>query len=135
MEYNGEEVNVPAGDGISLGIGVFESAGAMGGAQELINIRDKIIGITNFFMRLAMVFSILTVGLVFTSTGWEEYTPTPGVDEILGLKLLVTLFPGLALGVTLLCLYFYPYPKERVQEIKKLMAELHEKKMKKAQTR
>ena len=92
-------------------------------------------GITNFFMRLAMVFSILTVGLVFTSTGWEEYTPTPGVDEILGLKLLVTLFPGLALGVTLLCLYFYPYPKERVQEIKKLMAELHEKKMKKVQTR
>ena len=50
MEYNGEEVNVPAGDGISLGTGVFESAGAMGGAQELINIRDKIIGITNFFM-------------------------------------------------------------------------------------
>jgi len=91
-------------------------------------------GITNFFMRLAMVLSILTVGIVFTSTGWEEYTPTPGVDEILGLKILVTLFPGLALGVTLICLYFYPYPKERVKEIKEQMAELHEKKLKKVQS-
>ena len=91
-------------------------------------------GITNFFMRLAMVLSILTVGLVFSSTGWETYTPTPGVDEIMGLRILVTLFPALAIGISLLCLNFYPYTKERVHEIKKQMADLHEKKMKKVQS-
>ena len=91
-------------------------------------------GITNFFMRLAMVFSILTVGLVFTSVGWEEYTPTPGVNEILGLKILVTLFPAIAIGISLTCLYFYPYTKERVQEMKIQLAELHEKKLKKVQS-
>ncbi|MFW9901848.1 MAG: MFS transporter, partial [Candidatus Thorarchaeota archaeon] len=34
-------------------------------------------GVTNFFMRLAMVFSVLSVSLVFVSTGWETWTPDP----------------------------------------------------------
>jgi GPH family glycoside/pentoside/hexuronide:cation symporter len=85
-------------------------------------------GITNFFMRLAMVLSIVTVGLVFTTTGWENYIPTPGVDTILGLRLLVVVYPGIALGVTLLCLYFFPFSKKRVEELKKQVLELHEKK-------
>ena len=91
-------------------------------------------GITNFFMRLAMVLSIVTVSLVFTGTEWESYTPNPGVDTLLGLRLLMVLFPALAIGVTLLCLYFYPYPKSKVEEIKKQIAELHEQKMKKVQS-
>ncbi|GAF97670.1 unnamed protein product, partial [marine sediment metagenome] len=37
-------------------------------------------GITNFFMRLAMVLSIVTIGMVFTTTGWEDYVPNPGVN-------------------------------------------------------
>lgn len=86
-------------------------------------------GVTNFFMRLAMVLSILTVGLVFSSTGWEEYDPLPGVNVILGLRFLVVVFPGIALGVTLLCLYYYPFTKERVQEIKGELEELHKNKL------
>jgi GPH family glycoside/pentoside/hexuronide:cation symporter len=85
-------------------------------------------GITNFFMRLAMIMSIVTVSLVFTSTGWESYTPNPGADIIFGIKALIVIFPGIALGITLLCLYLYPYTKERVAEIKTQMAELHKQK-------
>ena len=92
-------------------------------------------GITNFFMRLAMVITIVTVSLVFTGAEWETYQPNPGVDVLLGLRLLMVLFPALANGVTLLCLYFYPYPKEKVDEIKKQMAEIHEKKIKNFQSR
>jgi GPH family glycoside/pentoside/hexuronide:cation symporter len=90
-------------------------------------------GITNFFMRLAMVLSIVTVGLVFATTGWEEYIPAPGVDVILGLRLLVVLFPGIALGVTLICLYFYPFPRKRVEEIKNKLIELHKEKKERIQ--
>ena len=86
-------------------------------------------GITNFFMRLAMVLSIVTVSLVFTSTGWETYTPTPGADIIMGLRILVVVFPILALVGTLICLYFYPFSKERVEEIKKELSEIHKGKM------
>ena len=88
-------------------------------------------GITNFFMRLAMVLSIVTVSLVFTSTGWETYTPTPGADVILGLRVIVVVFPILALIGTLICLYFYPFSKERVEGIKKELSEMHKKKLEK----
>jgi len=91
-------------------------------------------GITNFFMRLAMILSIVTVSLVFTSTGWETYTPNPGADVILGIKILVVVFPGIALGVSLICLYLYPYTKQRVQEMKQELKTLHEKKMDKVQS-
>lgn len=91
-------------------------------------------GITDFFMRLSMVATIVTVSLVFTSTGWEEYAPNPGADVILGIRLLMVVFPAIALGVSLICLYFYPFPKERVQEIKKQLAQLHEKKMERVKT-
>lgn len=91
-------------------------------------------GITNFFMRLAMILSIVTVGMVFNTTGWEEYVPNPDVNVILGLKLLIFLFPALAVIASLICLYFYPYPKEKVEQLKTQLEELHEKKKKIIQT-
>lgn len=92
------------------------------------------IGSSVFFMRLAMVATIITVSLVFTSSGWEEYTPNPGADIILGIKLLIVLFPGIAIALSLICLYFYPFTKEYVQEIKKNLADLHKTKMERAES-
>jgi len=85
-------------------------------------------GITNFFMRLAMILSIVSVSLVFSSTGWEEYTPNPDVNVILGLRLLVFLFPLIAVIGSLICLYFYPFTREYVDEIKTKIATLHAEK-------
>ncbi len=86
-------------------------------------------GITNFFMRLSMILSIVTVGLVFTGAGWEEYTAISGeIETIIGLKLLVFLFPAIALSLSLVCLYFYPFSKSRVEEIKVKLNELHKEK-------
>jgi len=85
-------------------------------------------GITNFFMRLAMIFSILSVSFVFVSTGWEQYAPNPGIDVILGLKILVVIFPAIAIVFSLVCLYFYPYSKTYVEDIKQRKLIIHEKK-------
>ena len=76
-----------------------------------------------------MILSIVTVSIVFTSTGWESYTPNPNADIIFGLRALMVIFPGIAVGVTLICLYFYPYTKERVAEMKIQLAGLHKEKM------
>ena len=86
-------------------------------------------GVTNFFMRLSMVLSIVTISLVFTTTGWEEYVPNPDVNVILGIRLLIVLFPMIALGGSLLCLYLYPFSKEKVEQIKSELSELHKKKL------
>ncbi|HUW90573.1 MAG TPA: MFS transporter [Candidatus Nanopelagicaceae bacterium] len=88
-------------------------------------------GIANFFMRLSMVLSITTISLVFTETGWEEYVPNPGVDVIFGLRFLFVIVPAIALGISLVCLYFYPFSKKKVLEMKEKLAELHKDKMEK----
>lgn len=85
-------------------------------------------GISTFFMRLAMIFSIITVSIVFTTTGWEQYTPMPGVDVINGLKMLVVVFPGVAIILSLIALKFYPYTKEKVAFLKKQLMAIHQEK-------
>jgi len=91
-------------------------------------------GVTNFFMRLAMVFSVLSVSLVFVSTGWETWDPNPDFDVLLGIRLLMVLFPIIAIGLTLICLYFYPFTKRKVEEIKSKVTELHQKKLEKVKS-
>jgi GPH family glycoside/pentoside/hexuronide:cation symporter len=91
-------------------------------------------GITNFFMRLAMAISILSISLVFTSTGWDTWTPTIGVDIELGIRVIMVIFPCIAIAIGLVCLYFYPYPKEKVEEIKSKLNELHDQKLHKVQS-
>jgi GPH family glycoside/pentoside/hexuronide:cation symporter len=88
-------------------------------------------GITNFFMRLSAVLSILSVSLIFLSTGWEEWTENPEIDTLLGIQLLMVLFPAIAVGLSLLCLYFYPYTKAKVNEVKEKMVILHKEKKEK----
>ncbi|MFW9823792.1 MAG: MFS transporter [Candidatus Thorarchaeota archaeon] len=88
-------------------------------------------GVTNFFMRLAMILSIITVGVVFTQTNWEVYAPTGAIEEIIALRLLMFGFPAISLVITLICLYFYPFTKSKVEEIKGKLIELHREKGKK----
>ena len=86
-------------------------------------------GIANFFMRLSMILSIVTISLVFTETGWEEYAPNPGIVVETGLRFLFVVVPAIALGLSLVCLYFYPFSKKKVLEMKISLAKLHEDKM------
>jgi len=85
-------------------------------------------GNSYFFMRFAIIFSIMTISLVFTETGWEEYSPNPGVNVIIGLRLLMVAFPAIALGIMAICLYFYPFSKSRVMELKEELKAFHQEK-------
>ena len=81
-----------------------------------------------------MILSIITVGLVFTSTGWETYIPNPGVSVETGLRFLFVIVPATALGISLVCLYFFPFSKKKVLEMKEKLADLHKDKMEKVRT-
>jgi GPH family glycoside/pentoside/hexuronide:cation symporter len=91
-------------------------------------------GIANFFMRLSMILSILIVGTVFIQTGWDQYTPLPGVNVEFGLRVLFVVVPGIALGISLVCLYFFPFTKKKVLGMKIKLNELHQEKMDKVKT-
>ncbi|MFX0006145.1 MAG: MFS transporter [Promethearchaeota archaeon] len=89
-------------------------------------------GITNFFMRLSMILSIVTIGIVFVQSDWEVYNPL--IDQTFALRFLFIVIPGIALGISLICLYFYPFSKSKVQEIKKKLIELHKEKAEKVES-
>jgi len=84
--------------------------------------------VSYFFMRFAATFSMMTISLVFTETGWEEYTPNPGVNVIIGLRLLIVAFPAITLGIMAICLYLFPFPKSRVMKLKEELKVLHQEK-------
>jgi len=90
-------------------------------------------GIANFFMRLSMILSIIIVSLVFTQVGWEEYIPNfPNAE--LGLRFLFVWVPGIALCISLVSLYFFPFTKQKVLEMKVKLNELHQEKMDKVKS-
>lgn len=59
-------------------------------------------GINALIHRISTILSITTIALVFTGAGWAGYDPNPGVNVIIGLRLLMFLFPALALGIAIL---------------------------------
>jgi glycoside/pentoside/hexuronide:cation symporter, GPH family len=92
-------------------------------------------GITNFFMRLSMIVSILAITLVFTGTGWGEWTPDPSKTTEFGIRFLVVGFPSIALIIVLILLLLFPYSQRRVKEIKVHLEEMHQKKHEKVENR
>ncbi|MFX0057889.1 MAG: MFS transporter [Candidatus Hodarchaeota archaeon] len=90
-------------------------------------------GIANFFMRLSMILSIIVISLVFIQVGWEDYIPNfPDAES--GLRFLFVWVPGIALGISLVALYFFPFTKKKVLEMKVKLNELHQEKMDKVKS-
>ncbi|KKL78594.1 hypothetical protein LCGC14_2023280 [marine sediment metagenome] len=85
--------------------------------------------VLNFFIRLSMILNFIIIGFVFTSTDWMTYTKNPGVDVILGLRILMGIYPAIVLVFSLIAMYFYPIKGERLRNNRKKLTELHEEKI------
>jgi GPH family glycoside/pentoside/hexuronide:cation symporter len=86
-------------------------------------------GMNALFMRLSTILIYLAISLVFTSTGWAVYAPekvTP--DVIFGLKLLMVVFPVIALLIAIFGFYMYPLDAEKLKDVKKALQKLHAEK-------
>jgi GPH family glycoside/pentoside/hexuronide:cation symporter len=87
--------------------------------------------VLNFFIRLSAVINFILIGIVFSTTNWQDYNPNPGVDTILGLQLLMGVFPAIVLVISWIGLYFYPIKGEKLAENRRNLSELHKQKQEK----
>ena len=93
-----------------------------------------IYGISTFILRYASIFMILSINLVFNSVGWAVFNPVGATEQIiLGLRLLMFLFPTIALAIGILAAIKFPISKERYEEIKQELEKLHAQKREKLQ--
>jgi Na+/melibiose symporter-like transporter len=81
-----------------------------------------------FFNRFSNAINLIVIGIVFTGTGWGEFTPKPGVNTLLGIRFLIGIWPVFIIAIALVCLYFWPIDQERLAKNEKLMNALHAKK-------
>jgi Na+/melibiose symporter-like transporter len=75
-------------------------------------------GINAFIHRFSTILVILTIGIVFQGTSWAGgYTINPGVDVIIGIKLIMVLFPSIACGVAVIILSRFKLHGERLENV------------------
>jgi len=89
--------------------------------------------VLNFLIRLSWIINFVLIGIVFSTTDWQSYDPNPGVNTILGLQILMGIYPAIALGLSLIGLYFYPIKGDKLKENRRKLTELHEEKQQKYQ--
>lgn len=87
-------------------------------------------GVVALFNRFSNGINFLVIGIVFTGTGWGEYSPKPGADVIIGLRFLVGIWPVIIIAIALVFLYMWPIHGKRLEENFKMRADLHAKKRK-----
>ena len=78
-------------------------------------------GINAFIHRLSIILIISSIALVFSGTGWTEYTPAvsnPALTAI-GLKVLMFGFPAIALIIAMLFLRWYELHGEKLTDMRK----------------
>ena len=84
-------------------------------------------GTNAFIHRFSIILVMSTIAIVFSGTGWEGYSPNPGVNVIFGLRLLMFLFPAIACGIAILFLFSYGLHGEKLA---KMREDLQKKKSK-----
>jgi len=86
-------------------------------------------GVDALIVKLSTIAIFLSISLVFNSVGWKVFDPIGTPEQtVLGLKLLMWLFPSIALAIGILSMIFFPITKNRYEEIRQKIDVLHEEK-------
>ncbi|MFX0072198.1 MAG: MFS transporter [Candidatus Hermodarchaeota archaeon] len=86
-------------------------------------------GVNALCLRFTTILVFVAISLVFTNVGWAVFEPnnvTPAI--ILGLRILMVVFPIMALIVGFLSMYKYPLDNEKLTEVKQELEIIHNKK-------
>jgi len=76
-------------------------------------------GINALIHRISTILTILTIGLVFQGTEWAGgYQINPGTDVIIGLKLIIMLFPAIGCAVAILFLKLYSLHGPKLEQMR-----------------
>jgi GPH family glycoside/pentoside/hexuronide:cation symporter len=77
-------------------------------------------GVNAFIHRFSMILGITTIYIIFSGTGWSTYVPVvadPLLREI-GIKILMFLFPSIALVGSILFFKFYDLHGEKLEKMR-----------------
>jgi GPH family glycoside/pentoside/hexuronide:cation symporter len=82
-------------------------------------------GVIAFFNRFSTGINIGIIAIVFTGTGWGDWAlrDTGSMGE-LGVRFLIGLWPVVVLIVALVCLYYWPLKKKRIEENQQILEEI-----------
>ncbi len=95
-----------------------------------INRSGGFYGINALITKLSTILVILSINVVFNSVGWTYFDPRGTTDAtILGLRLLMSVFPIIALTIGLISMSKFPINKERYEQIKTELEKLRLSKM------
>ncbi len=84
-----------------------------------INRSGGFYGINALITKLSTILVILSINVVFNSVGWTYFDARGTTDAtILGLRLLMSVFPIIALTIGLISMSKFPINKERYEQIK-----------------
>lgn len=77
-------------------------------------------GVNAFIHRFSTILGITTIAIIFSGTGWSEYTPIIGDPALrdIGLKALIFLFPSIALVGAILFFKSYGLHGERLEKMR-----------------
>jgi GPH family glycoside/pentoside/hexuronide:cation symporter len=75
-------------------------------------------GVHAVFIRLAAILVILSINAVFTYNGWEDASSIPlAGEQVFGVRLLMSVFPAVALSIGMVLLKVFKLGKREVKEI------------------
>ena len=85
-------------------------------------------GVNAFFLRLAIIVVFLSIGPMFIISDYIEFTLPAPVEFQMTLRVLMFVFPAVALAIAILSIYKYPLHGEKLKQVKEDLAKLHEEK-------
>jgi GPH family glycoside/pentoside/hexuronide:cation symporter len=86
-------------------------------------------GMIALTIRFTTIAIFLSIGLVFNSVGWAVFNPKSATEEtILGLRVLMFVFPVIFCLIGLIAIIPFPITKERFAQIKEAIDKIHSEK-------
>ena len=94
-------------------------------------------GVNAFIMRLSIILVFVSIAIVFSGFGWEQYfgeavDPQKLADFRFGLRLLFSIFPAIASLLSIISINYFGLYGEKLQSVKEKLKELHQTKIDKA---
>ena len=88
-------------------------------------------GINALITKLSTILVIITISFVFNTVGWAVFEPVATENIILGLRILMFVFPAIALTIGFIVFTRFPITKEKYEQLKHDIEKLHAEKREK----
>ncbi|MFX0011482.1 MAG: MFS transporter, partial [Candidatus Hermodarchaeota archaeon] len=85
-------------------------------------------GVNAFFLRLAIIVVFLSIGPMFIISDYVTFTLPVSTDFQMTLRILMFVYPAVALTIAILSIYKYPLHGEKLRQVKEELQKIHEEK-------